>query len=408
MTNDLKQLLHDSTADAPAEPHSVHDIVRSAQRSHRRHTVRLVGGSVLALALVAGVGYAAVVNGGKDDAQPAHTGPEPIRVDVKDARKAVPGEDYESLGVLDPGLASSTLTWRPDDLVTVRQGKGWAAVSGADGKSVTDLPVPDGGTVPQFVGQGHAVWWVESDDRTVVLHVQDLANREWAEVPVEFEGSDQVGDGELLGVEGGRVFVTFEVASAATASRFAILSAPADGSDGFRREVDSTISSARLADGNLAWVSDFDQPVRVKDLATGEEQEFEATPASREKCAVQVLGLSAERIASQYRCDGTQPKGAGETHVWSLKGGPTIVLAEDTWIGYAIEAALSDEALMLQDVGMRRVRTYVYRFDTDEVLDLGAVKQDKFGTASLLPVRAGGDRIIFPSPGEKGELAALK
>lgn len=73
-----------------------------------------------------------------------------------------------------------------------------------------------------------------------------------------------------------------------------------------------------------------------------------------------------------------------------------------------LDAALSDQAIMLQDSATKRVRTYVYRFDTGEVLDLGAVTDDRFGTATMQPIRTGGDRITFPVTKEKLRLAVLK
>lgn len=330
MTSDLKKLLNDSAAHAPAERHSVSEIVRSAQRNHRSHTAKLMGGSVLALALVAGVGYAAMVNSGRDDAEPVHTEPDRIVVDAKDARKAVEGKDYESIAVIDHAPDSYAVKWTPDDLVPVVKGKGqntWDVLDGADGEGVADLQAPAGEAVLLSLGQGVAVWWVQSDDGLAVLQVQDLVTGEWAEVPVEFEGLGRVGDTEFLGVADGRLFVKFEMAPDVQVKKFAVVSAPLDGSAGFQREVDGTVASAVLSSASLAWVSGLDEPVRVRSLSTGEFQVFEDTPGSRKGCFVRVLGLSPERIATSFMCDGTQPEGASETHVWSLNGGPTVVLA---------------------------------------------------------------------------------
>lgn len=407
MTSDLKQLLNDSAAHAPAEPHSVNDIVRNAQRHQRRHTMGVVGGSILALALVAGVGYAALVRNGADDAQPVvHKLEHGVTMtidkrDLKEARQLVPGKDYDVLAELS-GADVPVRSWSPDDLIIVKKGEEHAAVTGLDGAETVVTGHPANRYAPMAAGDDHVVW-SDNDDEGHLM-VQDLLSGKEHELSLSLDGLDDLSSVTTyqVSIEKERVWALFPADGLETEALVSV-SAPLDGSSGFRRELDTTVTEAVVADGNLVWTEGKDAPLMVRDLDSGEVSQI-ADGLGR-KCRFSVTGVTRQRVATTPQCSGKEGSWSMPSNatVWSLVGGPTIKLPGNT----RMFGGLADDRVLFQPISKAGLTTYAYSFETGEVIDLGTVAIGTYGAQLDWQARASGDRLTFPSPDRKGHVALV-
>lgn len=419
MTSDLKNLLRASAEGAPAETHSVNEIVRAAQRDHRRHTGLRVGGSALALALVVGVGYAALGGDRSDDAQPVVRQDENVVLTLNGSgeldadRSAQAGKDYDVIAEVEgPSVAPVDGSW-PDDLMLLSEADSLAAMS-ADG-STTELDVPDGYLFPAALGDEHAVWLGGTNASVLV---EDLSTGESHELSLQLAGRDDLAVDQATGfaVDSGRVWVSVPVQTKPRQpDQFVVASAPLDGSVGFQQEIGGPVAQAVVADGKLVWSQGFGESLTVRDLASGEESTVARAPS--DECVLMIVAVSAQRVASEEQCtgaadvgpgDSTPPgqSGIGDTTVWSLESDSKLVMK-----GFqAVRGGLSEDAVLVQRGGRDgdTWQTFVYRFDTGELLDLGTAERGFDGGAMNWPTRAAGDRLIVPSPEDDGKMALIE
>lgn len=418
MTSDLKNLLRASAEGAPAEPHSVSEIVRAAQRDHRRHTGFTVGGAALALALVVGVGYAALGGDRSDDAQPVVRQDENVVLTLNASgeltadRSAQEGKDYDVIAEVDGPSLAAVDGWWPDDLTLFSEENSLAVMS-ADG-STTELDVPEGYLFPAL-GDGHAVWIGGANHS---LLVENMATGERHELSLQLAGRDDLVVDEATGfaVDSGRIWASLPVkGKPRQPDQFVVVSAPLDGSAGFRQEIGDPVAQAVVADGKLVWSPGFGDSLMVRDLASGEESTV--APAPSDECVLMVVAVSAQRVVSEEQCtgaaqvepgDSTPPgqSGIGDTTVWSLESDSKLVMK-----GFqAVRSGLSEDAVLVQRGGRdgNTWQTFVYRFDTGELLDLGTAERGFDGGAMNWPTRAAGDRLIVPSPEDDGKMALIE
>lgn len=143
----------------------------------------------------------------------------------------------------------------------------------------------------------------------------------------------------------------------------------------------------------------------VRDLDSGEVSQIAEQP--EQNCRFSVSGVSARRVVTTETCskrDG-QARLSDDGTVWSLDGGPTIEFPGNSMMF----GGLADDRVLFQLYsGNGDLATYAYSFDTAEVLELGTVTTDEFGSQDQWPTRASGDRVTFPSPETKGHLALVE
>lgn len=244
MNNDLKNLFQQSASDAPAERHGVQDIVTKARRHQRRHSAGVWGGSALALALIVGGGYALLDGPGSDQSQPVTTEERDTTIDLTKARDAVEGKDYELISELE-GESVPDSGWSPDDVIPVKVGSDYRFVRSSDGTVVATLEVPKGYLFPWYVGNEVVVWASGKENEGLTPLVQDLSGGDPYEVPITLAATEDLEVEQVRGlaVDSGRLWVSIPVKGADKDLNApnVVASAPLDGSDGFRREIEGTV-----------------------------------------------------------------------------------------------------------------------------------------------------------------------
>lgn len=245
---DLKDLMEQAVAHAPAETHSTRDIVAAAQRDQRRRTTGLVAAAVAGIVAVSGLTYAATQrDSDRDRIEPAG----PVQVDLDDAQVALEGTDYEV--VQRPRMKGYALAGVVADGSAVMTGPGNRTVL-IDRDGAVEA-VPREAPPKSVLSQEWLDWWAEPRVPTFegVGSTQPIPDpQSWP----GWESEDFGGNGPAIDrvvLSGDRLWITAVNLDPEQGPEFALFSVARDDPSDLRREVDGWVEAAAVGTEGAAW-----------------------------------------------------------------------------------------------------------------------------------------------------------
>jgi hypothetical protein len=428
VVTDLKQLLHENLAGAPADHVDVAALVAAGRRRRRsRRTVRAGGAALLVAAIVAtaAVGW----SGGADRADPADRRPAPDAptLHLADAGRGVEGRDYRVLAsqtnenldrdngqYLDGVTADGMVLFRDGpraDLLTARL----ALLDPATGRKdwLPELEIGQTQTWPLELGADRLVLLGAGGASQVDLYayVFDRGTRRWSgmkwrDLPAVTVPLATLGPDDRLYVmvpatqgrppEGGwPVGADGEADDAdAEGDTYHLWSASLTDTDDVRDE-QLTVGDVAFTDTSMVWTDSTNGDpglVHVRDLSSGEEHSFD--PDAGERCNLLSFGATGDRVVLGEYC-GTY---AGEVRddrvqVLSLDGDQVVTL-QDSGLDGALAGfdGTSDVVTVTSHEGAQ-AGTYVYDLGSDRFLRL-TDRVSKFGLGGPVP----GSDVMWHTP----------
>jgi hypothetical protein len=420
VVNDLKQLLRDNVADAPADHLDVAALIGTGRRRVRRRRTVVGGGTAL---LVAGAVTIAAVGGvptGKGDgAEPATQMPRPYgpTLGLGDAQPAVEGRDYEVLashtnrnldldngqyfdGVTDDGLIlfqdgpRDGTDWRQRFalLDPATNEKDWLPESGLGQDNIRPLSLgadrlvllSDNGTARR--------WTAYVFDR----ETRTWSTTDWSGLPAgaEPDGAEVGPDGRLyLRVPATRGAIPeggwptgpdgeAEDADADGDTYHLWSVALTDGSD--VRDEGLTVGDVAFTDSAMVWTDSTNGAagqVHVRDRATGEVHSFD--PHLGERCNLLGFGTAGDDIVMSQYC-GTYGKIRDDRVQVVTTDGEQVVTIQDDGIDGGVASGDLIALTAFQGTDDDRSGTYVYDLASSRFLRVSD-SVSNFGTGGPAP-----------------------
>ncbi|MFC6045973.1 hypothetical protein [Nocardioides hankookensis] len=400
--NDLKQLLHDNVADAPADHVDVAVLVAAGRRrtTSRRRTAGIAAVGVLAATVL--VTAAVRWPSGADHADPAGAPPRPDAPTIRlsDAQPAVEGRDYRVLASLtnrnldeDNGQYFDGVT--DDGLILLQDGPREARSSAkfalldpaTDAKDwLPDPGVGQDNITPVELGTDRLVLLSDNGTgRRVTAYLFDRTTREWSTLTwpglphgVEFRaelGPDgrvyfrvpatqgRIPDGGWPMGNGGEADD-----SNAEGDTFDLWSASLTDANDVRDE-HLTLGDVAFTDSSMVWTDSTNGhagQVHVRDLATGAEHSFD--PHAGAKCNLLSFGATDDRILmSQYCGDYAGSERDDRVQVLSTDGEQVVTLQDSGIDGYLPPGS---EVVAITAYADGVAGTYTYDLATNRFLRL--------------------------------------
>ncbi|WP_182524483.1 hypothetical protein [Nocardioides dongkuii] len=405
MVNDLEQLMRENVASPPPDHLDLDAVVRTGRGRVRRRRVAVAGGTaaVVAGVLVTGSLLTDVGGGSGPDAADRELEPVGRVLTLADARAGVPGEDFRVLtsltnenldrangrylsGVTDDGLVLVT-----DGPHTVRNHTRVGLLDPAEdeprwlpgGPQQIDGPISLGTDRLVFRGlrQGAKDVSARVFDRTT----ETWSTIEWPSLPrAEVQSVEAGGDRLYVSLDTGGEIRKFDLWSVS-------LTDPGD-----VRDEQTVVGDFDVTGDQLTFTATHNEPndrVHVRDLATGEERDFD--PLSGDRC--NQLGLQRVDdllVLSQYcgtrdgvRDDRVQVVGTDGEQVVTVRG-------DGVEAGWAGGPAVLVTGFSREDGG-----TYAFRPETGDLVQLSE-SWSKFGLGG--PVPHGSDLAMWHTPVNRG------
>ena len=419
MVTDLRHLLEESVQHPPAEPHATHTIVRRARRRRSRQRMG-VAGSVLAVAGVAGAGYAAVHSSlGGDNTPAGQLAPVGPVVHPQEAEQAVEGTDY-TVGAsylnenLDKGngrlfeqvtsdgrvLVSQATRRDPAEVLTEYQR---FALQDSSTGALTWLPAPPdakyaddhapSGPVVVAV-EGDTVVWLDRERSPQRVDSYDLGSRTWSRVEIDarrLAGAGRDNLVELTGVSvvAGRLYFSAESFEGASYAR-PLWSVPLDGSAPPRREAE--VGDFAIDGTTLVYTEATNRPIdriTVRDLAGGTEHAFD--PRAGDRCNQLSLSLGDGVIGLGEYCGRDGKTRDDRVQVLTTDGKPVVTIQGNGVEGGSVGKGFVTATTFGQPGAA--AGTFVYDLGSGRLLRL-STGSPKFGPGST----AGGPALTWAVP----------
>jgi len=400
VVNDLKQLLRDNVADAPADHLDVASVVIAGRRRVRGRRTVVVGVAAL---VVAGAVAVAALGGaptGGGNAEPAAQPPRPDAptIGLADAQRAVADRDYEVLashtnknldqdnGAYFDGMTDDGLILFRDGPRTGQEQPRFALMDPATGQKdwLPDLRIGWTQTWPVELGADRLVLLsaAGSSGTKPVAHVFDRTERTWTAMTWPALPDLEFPRG-VMG-PGGRLYV-FEPAtqgkvpeggwptgnggeaddSNAEGDTFHLWSVSLTDPTDVRDE-DLTVGDLAFTDSSMVWTDSSNGHagrVHVRDLATGDEHSFD--PHTGARCNLLSFGATDDRVLMSQYC-GDYPGDVRDDRVQILTtDGDQVVTIQDD----GVEGWLSpgSDVVTVTSYGADE-GTYTYDLSTDRFL----------------------------------------
>jgi hypothetical protein len=387
VVNDLKQLLRDNVADAPADHVDVTSLVAAGRRRRRARRATFAGGTAaLAVsAVVAALALGGATGSGAVDSADRPPAPDAPTLHLSDATRAVEGRDYRELASytnrdLDSHDGQYFDGVTDDGLVLFRDGP--RADLRSPRFALMDPATGEKDWLPDLTGVGQdQTWPVElSADRLVLLslkdglrgslraHVFDRAADRWSTVtwpdlrPVDSPRGAVGPDGRLY------LLLPEDGAGDARHLWSVSLSDPTDvRDDGLR------VGQVAFTDSSMVWTEASERGVgriHIRDWATGDERVFD--PHAGKRCHVLSLGATDDRVVIGEYC-GAYAHGVHDNRVQILTtDGDQVNTVQGSEVSGWLPAGSDVVNLTVFDAQDDRGGTYVYDLETDRFLRVSA------------------------------------
>lgn len=411
MVNDLKDLLHENVADAPADHLDVAALVSQGRRRRRdRRRLQVAGSAALAAAAVA-AGLAVGGLPGPGGVDPAARRTEPVGpvVGLSDARPAVEGRDYRTLTTqtnedLDAANGQYLSGVTEDGLVLFTDGPRTLAnstrVALLDPATGTKDWLPGGAQQiggPLQLTADRLVFQTEQDDGRFGVTIFDRRTQVWSQVswptlPADLGRADGYGE---AGVDGDRLWVALPRGE--RWDRFDLWSVSLDDPADVRDE-HTVVGDFAVGGGLLTWTDTRNEPndaLHVRDLGTGREQRYD--PLSGARCNQLSLESDAQHVVLQQYCGTADGVRDDRVQVLTRDGQPVVTI-RDAGLD---SASLTDRGVVVQasggDGATGGAGTYVFDFASGE-LERVSRGVSRFGVGGP----AGGDYFLWHTPVNDG------
>lgn len=357
MVNELRNLLHESSDNAPYDAFDPASVVRAGRSRNRRRRATMIGAAGLAAAAVIGstVVLGALISDKPDPASPSGPNSEPVGpvLRLSDASPADLTPAFESF--TDLGDVNTT---RFLDGVT-EDGRAIVRDSIDDSNrsrlTLVDLATRAEDPMPDIPGQVYVVLEANEEhivygaDRTVDVQsrdrtsearafVLDLANETWRDMRWP-----NLPQGTMLGRDigpDGRLYVAINTDADAmstidpdgmTGDLWSVsLTDPDD-----VRDEDQVVGNFAIDGNHLVWSelsNGMSNRLTVRDLETGEETSFD--PHSGAYCTQSSLGVDADRIVMFQSCVAQNGITDDRIQVVSMTGEPMVTIQDAEIDGY--------------------------------------------------------------------------
>jgi hypothetical protein len=415
MVNELRELMHDTASQPPADDHDLAVVLRSGRRRVLRRRVLVGGGTALATAAV--VALTSVVWPSPPDLDAAGVpAPDAPTLRLSDARQAVEGEDYRVLTShtnenlnQDNGQYLEGVT--DDGLVLFRDGPRraqpmprYALLDPATGEKRW---LPDPGNATSFapaleLGTDRLVLLAGEGGMRVrlVAHVFDRSTERWSATAWPDLPRIDLPSGELGPDD--RIYVRVPATEGEpppggwpTGAGGEADDADAEG-DTYRlwsasltdpsdvRDEGLTVGEIAFTDTSMVWTDATNGDagrVHVRDLATGEEHAFD--PHAGQRCNLLSFGATDDHVVMGQYC-GTYGDVRDDRVQVVTTDGDQVVTVQDSDIEGGMTGASGIATISSYQRG--QAGTYVYDIATERFLRLSDdVSQFALGGGPTLP-----------------------
>lgn len=405
MVNELRALLRDNIASAPADDADLSTVLTRGRRARRRRRIGVVGGTAVA-AVTATALVVPMLTGGSESPGFADRPPVPDAptIGLVDAAPAVEGRDYDVLatytnedlnagngqyldGVTDDGLILFTdgphgihNTVRRALMDPATEEKDWLPQPPGD----ADLqlwPIELGAEKLVFTG----VTYDRGGSGALVAMVFDRGAGTWQRM--EWPGLADV-DGYRPGIVGpdGRLYLSVPATqggpppggwpmgeggeaddSDADGDSYDLWSVSLSDPDDVRDE-HLRLGDLAFSGQQMVWTDRTNGDaglVHVRDLSTGEERSFD--PNSGEKCNLLTFGVSANRIVMGQYCGDYGDERDDRVQILDTDG-QQVVTIQDTGIEGAVAASGDSRVVTLRSYDDETAGNYVYDLKANRLL----------------------------------------